>query len=219
MNNENLGTVLALRYKLQFKKTFVKILVYGCLHYSAEMIVPGSSYNQNSAPSVQLLSGSSVLVQWGGIPGTHHILECCRNDSGMWVTVGEGPIQGLSNVVDGLDCGEKYSFRVNSGPPSTPVIVQSRTSCSTWQQEQFHRRYMELDELGRGRFSVVRRARDRGTAQEVAVKQIVCKRQSRDVTQAEYTLMARLQHSNIVRALALFSNAPQLGVDTIVMEL
>ncbi|XP_021922834.1 triple functional domain protein-like isoform X3 [Zootermopsis nevadensis] len=186
---------------------------------SAWLCITGSSYNQNSAPSVQLLSGSSVLVQWGGIPGTHHILECCRNDSGMWVTVGEGPIQGLSNVVDGLDCGVKYSFRVNSGPPSTPVIVQSRTSCSTWQQEQFHRRYMELDELGRGRFSVVRRARDRGTAQEVAVKQIVCKRQSRDVTQAEYTLMARLQHSNIVRALALFSNAPQLGVDTIVMEL
>lgn len=189
------------------------------LHYFSEVTVSGSSCNQNGVPSVQLLSGSSVLVQWDGIPGGQYILECCQNDSGVWITVGDGPVQGLSNVVDGLDSGEEYSFRVNLGPPSAPVIVQAETGCSTWQQEQFHRRYIELDELGRGRFSVVRRARDRVTAQEVAVKQVVCRRQSRDVTQAEYALMARLQHSNIVMALALFSSAPQPCMDTIVMEL
>jgi hypothetical protein len=194
-------------------------LIYGHLYYFAEVTVSGSSFNQNDAPSVQLLSGSSVHVQWDGLPGEHYILECCRSDSGVWMTVGEGPVQGLSNVVDGLASGEEYSFRVNSGPPSAPVIVQAETGCSTWQQEQFHRRYIELDELGRGRFSVVRRARDRGTAQEVAVKQVMSRQQSHDVTQAEYALMARLQHSNIVRALALFSNAPQPSVDTIVMEL
>jgi hypothetical protein len=48
---------------------------------------------------------------------------------------------------------------------------------------------------------------------------VVGRRQAHDVTQAEYALMARLQHSNIVRALALFENAPQHFMDTIVMEL
>jgi serine/threonine protein kinase len=121
--------------------------------------------------------------------------------------------------VDGLVLGEEHSFRVNSGPPSAPITVHAQPGSSTWQQEQFHRRYVELEELGHGRFSVVRRARDRVTAQEVAIKEVVGRRQMHDVTQAEYALMARLQHSNIVRALALFENAPQPSMDTIVMEL
>lgn len=173
----------------------------------------------NGAPSVQPLTGSSVLVQWDGVPSGHYSLECCQHDSGSWVTVGGGPIQGLSNVVEGLEPGEKYSFRINSGLPSTLVTLQEQPENSTWQQDQFHRRYIELEELGHGRFSIVKRARDRGTAQEVAIKQVVEKRQSLEVTQAEYSLMARLQHSNIVRALALFEGAPQPGLDTIVMEL
>jgi len=181
--------------------------------------VPGSHCNHSGAPRAQLLSRSSVLVEWDGLPAGHYILECCHHDSGSWVTVGNGPIQGLSKVVHGLESGEEYSFRVNSGHPSTPVIIPAQWGSSTWQQEQFLRRYVELEELGRGRFSVVRRARDRGTSQEVAVKQVLARRQSHNVTQAEYALMARLQHSNIVRALALFTNAPQPCMDTIVMEL
>lgn len=194
-------------------------MIYSQSHYFAEAAVPGAPCNQNGTPSVQPLSESSVLVQWDGIPGGPYTLECSRHDSGSWVTVGDGPVQGLSSVVDGLDPGEEYSFRVNSGPPSTPVTLQTQIGSSTWQQEQFHRRYIELEELGRGRFSVVKRARDRGTAQEVAIKQVMARQQSHDITQAEYALMARLQHSNIVRALALFDNAPQPCMDTIVMEL
>jgi hypothetical protein len=158
-------------------------------------------------------------VEWNGPPGGHYILECCRRGCGSWVAVGNGPIQGLSSVVDGLVLGEEYSFRVNSGPPSAPVTVHSQPGGSTWQQEQFHRRYIELEELGHGRFSVVRRARDRVTAQEVAIKEVMRRRQAHRVTQAECALMTRLQHTNIVRALALFENAPQPSMDTIVMEL
>lgn len=196
-----------------------RCLLCGQLCYFNDVNVPGSHCNHSGAPRVQLLSRSSVLVEWDGLPAGHYILECCHHDSGSWVTVGNGPIQGLSKVVHGLDSGEEYSFRVNSGHPSTPVIIPAQWGSSTWQQEQFLRRYVELEELGRGRFSVVRRARDRGTSQEVAVKQVLARRQSHNVTQAEYALMARLQHSNIVRALALFTNAPQPCMDTIVMEL
>jgi hypothetical protein len=80
-------------------------------------------------------------------------------------------------------------------------------------------RYLELDEIGKGRFAVVRRARDRGTGQEVALKQTPRQKQSRSLTRAEYDLLASTHHGNIVRAFALFENAPQLGVDTIVLEL
>ena len=170
-------------------------------------------------PTVQLLSGLGVLVQWEGVPSGHYMLECCRHNSSSWVVVGGGPVQGLSHVVEGLDPGDKYIFRVNAGPSSIPIIIQPKTGNSSWEEEQFRRRYVELEEMGHGRFCVVKRARDRGTGQEVAVKQVVCKKQSHEVTQAEYTLLAQLQHANIVRALALFNSAPQTGMDSIVMEL
>lgn len=88
-----------------------------------------------------------------------------------------------------------------------------------WEAEQFVSRYLELEELGHGRFARVRRAKDRGTGQEVALKQTCRLRQSRSLTRAEYDFLRSIRHSNIVRAFALFENAPQPGVDTIVLEL
>lgn len=78
---------------------------------------------------------------------------------------------------------------------------------------------MELQEIDRGRFSVVRLAKDRGTGLEVALKQVSRRKQPHNITQAEYTLLASMQHLNIIRAMALFDNAPVPGVDTIVLEL
>lgn len=88
-----------------------------------------------------------------------------------------------------------------------------------WEAEQFTGRYLELEELGSGRFAKVRRAKDRGTGQEVALKQICRQRQARRLTQAEYELLASTRHDNIVRAYAFFENAPRPGIDTIVLEL
>lgn len=76
-----------------------------------------------------------------------------------------------------------------------------------------------MQEIDRGRFSIVRLAKDRGTGLEVALKQISRRKQPHSVTQAEYTLLASTQHVNIIRAMALFDNAPLPGVDTIVLEL
>lgn len=155
------------------------------------------------------------------------MIECSRLRFGDWVVV-SSMIRGLSYILEGLLPGETYTFRVVmclrngstlvSGPPSNPVSLPP-TDSGHWQQEQFRRRYEELEEIGHGRFAVVRKARDCGTLQEVAVKQVSCKKQAREITQAEYALLARLQNLNIVRALALFENAPQPGIDSIVMEL
>lgn len=88
-----------------------------------------------------------------------------------------------------------------------------------WEAEQFRKRYEELEELGRGRMSIVRAARDRSTGHVVAVKQVNRKHQSTSVTQAEYSLLATLRHSHLPQALALFTKAPNPGTDSIVMEL
>nr|CAD7398873.1 unnamed protein product [Timema poppensis] len=146
-----------------------------------------------------------------------------RHQFGDWVPVGSTTkVQGLSHVVDGLTPGETYSFRVLSplyggakiaGLPSSPVATPLADA------SRFRHRYQELEELGLGRFAVVRKARDRGTSQEVAVKQVSCRRQCHSATHAEYSLMAQLHHVNVVRALALFDNAPQFGTDSIVIEL
>nr|CAD7426990.1 unnamed protein product [Timema monikensis] len=190
---------------------------------SAYLTVSGSPFNPPSQPHVQVLNSKSILVQWEGEACGHFLLECSRHQFGDWVPVGSTTkVQGLSHVVDGLTPGETYSFRVLSplyggakiaGLPSSPVATPLADA------SRFRHRYQELEELGIGRFAVVRKARDRGTSQEVAVKQVSCRRQCHSATHAEYSLMAQLHHVNVVRALALFDNAPQLGTDSIVIEL
>lgn len=72
---------------------------------------------------------------------------------------------------------------------------------------------------GRGRTAVVELAQDRGTGQQVALKQVDRRKIPQCATRAEYNLLTGLNHAGVLRGLALFENAPIPGVDTIVMEL
>lgn len=83
---------------------------------------------------------------------------------------------------------------------------------------QFSHRYTVLSELGRGRCAVVKLARDTGTGQLVASKQISRNLQALIKTQAEYKIISAITHSNVVKGLCLYQNAPHPGTDTIVME-
>lgn len=85
--------------------------------------------------------------------------------------------------------------------------------------KEFSQRYVELKELGVGRFAQVYRARDTESGRQVALKQICRLKQSRTLTRAEYDLLETIRHENIVRAFALFEDAPQPDIDTIVLEL
>ena len=62
---------------------------------------------------------------------------------------------------------------------------------SCWKRD-FERRYIELEELGRGRFSVVRKCQEILTGQEVAVKFINRRKQTRDETRKEYEILAMI---------------------------
>lgn len=175
-------------------------------------------------PTIQVLSSTSVQLDWDNPQKTPYYVEHCKLGSGEWTSPSKSVITESTYVVDDLVPGETYSFRLVSSQtkavslPSVAVTLPIGDNL-LWQQEQFRRRYMELEEISRGRFSIVRLAKDRGTNVEVALKQITRRKQAHQVTQAEYALLAGMEHPNIIRSLALFDNAPVPGIDTIVLEL
>lgn len=169
----------------------------------------------------RVLSTTKVEVDWERPDIDSCNLEYRTIPSLEWIPVLE-VVRSPPAVLELLP-GASYSFRVvgkngNATSPSSVVTLPMDEGIS-WEAEQFVGRYLELDELGKGRFAIVRRARDRGTGQEVALKQTPRHKQSRLLTRAEYDLLASTHHGNIVRAFALFENAPQPGVDTIILEL
>lgn len=184
-----------------------------------------SNYPPLPEPKIQVMSCSSVLLEWETPNYNQFLIEYCKLGTGEWVSPNNNqPIDSQVFTVESLIPGETYSFRIiatQNNIVSLPSIAVTLPVAENlrWQQEQFKRRYMELEEIDRGRFSVVRLARDRGTGVEVALKQVTRRKQNHHITQAEYSLLAGMQHVNIIRALALFDNAPLPGIDTIVLEL
>lgn len=65
-------------------------------------------------------------------------------------------------------------------------------------KDNFESHYMEVVEVGRGRFSVVKRCDHRSSKRAVAVKQVNKRLMRRDKVTQELSLLHRLQHSNIV---------------------
>ncbi|KAL1516598.1 hypothetical protein ABEB36_000493 [Hypothenemus hampei] len=191
-------------------------------------------------PQIQLLTSNSVVLQFD--QSGQFCVEYCKWGTTEWIPAKHQAVTGSDNsiIVDDLVAGETYSFRLVSlqhNTTSLPTVVTVPIADTLlWQQEQLQRRYIELEDIGRGRFSIVRLAKDRGkfkaliltylygnstigTNVEVALKQVTRKKQPHHVTQAEYALLATIEHPNIIRSLALFDNAPHPGTDTIVLEL
>ncbi|XP_058808184.1 triple functional domain protein-like isoform X3 [Phymastichus coffea] len=169
----------------------------------------------------RVLDSTRIEVDWEGHEVGRCDVEYRSMPSTNW-TMAIEDVDGPPVILELLP-GASYSFRAvgknGSLTSASPVVNLPLGDGTAWEAEQFVARYLELDEIGKGRFAVVRRARDRGTGQEVALKQTPRQKQSRSLTRAEYDLLASTHHGNIVRAFALFENAPQLGVDTIVLEL
>lgn len=196
----------------------------GSVECSASLIVMEAS-SPLPEPKIQVLSCSSVLLEWESDSYKQFLVEFCKLGSGEWLSPNNQlPLNSQSYTVEHLIPGETYSFRIIALPnkivslPSLALTLPVADNLR-WQQEQFKRRYIELEELDRGRYAVVRKAQDRGTGNEVALKQIFRRKQSHKVTQAEYALLVGIQHFNIIHAMALFDNAPVPGIDTIVLEL
>merc|ERR1712029_379278 len=70
-------------------------------------------------------------------------------------------------------------------------------------QSNFERSYIELEELGRGRFSVVRRCQEIMSGNEVAVKFINRRKQDEHETLREYKYLSEMKHPNVISALGV----------------
>lgn len=197
---------------------------YGSATCTAVLTVT-DNYPPLPEPKIQVISCSSVLLEWESTNYSQFTVEYCKLGSGEWISSNNNhPISVQAFTVENLIPGETYSFRIvatQNNVVSLPTVAVTLPVAENlrWQQEQFKRRYIELEEIDRGRFSVVRLAKDRGTGEEVALKQVTRRKQPHHITQAEYLLLAGMQHLNIIRSLALFDNAPLPGIDTIVLEL
>lgn len=174
--------------------------------------------------NIEVVNPTSVRVSWDFTSATNsYVIEYCRIGTMKWTKNDDKPVRSRY-ILTGLTPGESYTFRLlclNTNVASLPStsVTMPLSETHMWQQQQFNNRYTTLSELGRGRFAVIRLASDSVTGHHVALKQISRKHQDLLTTQEEYKILASVQHPNIVRGLAFFENAPNQGIDTIVMEL
>ncbi|EFA00236.2 Kalirin-like Protein [Tribolium castaneum] len=224
--DEGVAMLIIDNVKLSDSGTYsVTISNEGGICQSSALLTVTDPYPALQEPQIQVLSCSSVLLEWESEFYHQFWIEYCQLGTGEWLSPNNNRvINSQRYTVENLIPGETYSFRIIAvqnklvSLPSVAITLPVADNLK-WQQEQFKNRYLELEEISRGRFSIVRRAKDRGTNLEVALKQVTRRRQSHHVTQAEYGLLAGMQHVNVIRAMALFDNAPQPGIDTIVLEL
>uniref|UniRef100_A0A8C7RB56 non-specific serine/threonine protein kinase n=1 Tax=Oncorhynchus mykiss TaxID=8022 RepID=A0A8C7RB56_ONCMY len=84
--------------------------------------------------------------------------------------------------------------------PPVCVVVSSDGVRVSW-KDNFESHYTEVAELGRGRFSVVKRCEHKSTKHTVAVKLVNKKLMKRDQVTQELSLLQRLQHTHLVTLL------------------
>nr|XP_012140243.1 PREDICTED: triple functional domain protein isoform X5 [Megachile rotundata] len=152
------------------------------------------------------------------------IAPCLPSDSGIYHCRVEHETGSCSAKIPlrvvGIDTNAwRDAIDTDRSDDSNDSSSMHRAHSKDAESERCIDRYLELEELGNGRFAKVCRAREKGSVREVALKQIFRVRQRLSVTRAEYDFLRTTCHDNIVRALALFEDLPQPGIDTIVLEL
>ena len=98
---------------------------------------------------------------------------------------------------------EVSPYRRWSEAASTLETVTNKVSHYEW-QSNFERSYIELEELGRGRFSVVRRCQEIMSGNEVAVKFVNKRKQNEEDTLKEYRNLAHVKNPYIITSMGLY---------------
>lgn len=141
----------------------------GGVQSSARLSVGGGA---PGVPGVRAHPSGGLLVQWDEPSPVH--LEYCRVGEGEWRRASEAPAAANTLALEELPAGQ-YSFRLvcsRSGAAGAASAAAGGGGGGAWHQEQFARRYTAEEELGRGRTARVLAARDTGTGQRVALKQV-----------------------------------------------
>ncbi|XP_077364272.1 triple functional domain protein isoform X1 [Festucalex cinctus] len=168
-----------------------------------EFLVPLSDVTCDNGESVTLrckvCGRPRATVTWRG-PNQTNLVNNGRF-SITYSDTGEATLRivGVASDDDGVyTCVAANELGSATSTASLRVLAVSTDGLRVSWKDNFDSHYIEVVELGRGRFSVVKRCDHRATKRPVAVKQVNKKLMRRDRVTQEVNLLHRLQHPNIV---------------------
>uniref|UniRef100_A0A8D3A9Y8 non-specific serine/threonine protein kinase n=1 Tax=Scophthalmus maximus TaxID=52904 RepID=A0A8D3A9Y8_SCOMX len=177
-------------------------------------------------PVAQEASSTAVMVHWPPPASSAHCavssytVEYRQEDSLLWQQVASSREECVQ--IDALIPGGHYQFRVRAsnrwgvGPPSEPSNMVTLPSDSGYDgtgiqwKENFDSTFSEICEIGRGRFSVVRKCLNKSTKKEVAVKFVSKKMQKKEQAAHEADLLQHVQNHQLVALLDTYESPSSL---------
>lgn len=175
-------------------------------------------------PVIRSQVGTSVHLEWSPPHGNKQIqgytIEFRENGSESWQAA-IPYVPNTSQFIGDLTPGTTYQFRVSSNnsismsepsQPSQPVTIPSdnelneriENSTSRW-KSTFEKDFTEVEEIARGRFSVVKKVLQNCTNRELAVKCIHKRLIDVDHVEAEYSTLQSLQHENLIPVFDIYT--------------
>ncbi|XP_054471827.1 kalirin [Anoplopoma fimbria] len=174
-------------------------------------------------PVAQEASSTAVMIHWPPPASSAHCavssytVEYRQEDSLLWQQVASSREECIQ--IDALIPGGHYQFRVRAsnrwggGPPSEPSNMITLPSSNSgydgtgiqW-KENFEATFSEICEIGRGRFSVVRKCLNKTTKKEVAVKFVSKKMQKKEQVAHEADVLQHVQHHQLVALLDTYES-------------
>ncbi|KAM8883086.1 triple functional domain protein-like isoform 4-T4 [Synchiropus picturatus] len=177
-----------------------------------EFLLPLSDVTCDNGESVTLRckvsSRTRVTVTWRG-PNQSNLLNN-GHTSALFSENGEATLRivGVTSEDDGVyTCVATNELGSVSSSASLRVLAVSTDGSRVSWKDNFDSHYSEVVELGRGRFSVVKRCDHKGTKRSVAVKLVNKKMMRRDRVTQELNLLQRLQHPHIISLLDTYETA------------
>uniref|UniRef100_UPI003AAE5F69 kalirin n=1 Tax=Centroberyx gerrardi TaxID=166262 RepID=UPI003AAE5F69 len=166
-------------------------------------------------PVAQEASSTAVMLHWAPPASSAHCsvssytVEYRQEDSLLWQQASSSREECVQ--IEALIPGGHYQFRVRAsnrwggGPPSEPSNMVTLPSCNSgydgtgiqW-KENFESSFSEICEIGRGRFSVVRKCLNKTTKKEVAVKFVSKKMQKKEQVAHEADILRHVQNHQLV---------------------
>lgn len=186
-----------------------------------EFLVPLSDVTCDSGESVTLrckvCGRPRASVTWKG-PDQNNLTNN-GHVSTAYSDTGEATLRiiGVASEDDGVyTCVATNELGSVTSSASLRVLAVSTGGIRVSWKDNFESHYTEVVELGRGRFSVVKRCDQQGSKRPVAVKQVNKKLMRRDRVTQELRLLQRLQHPHIV---ALIDTYETPGSYALVLEM
>ncbi|KAH0504387.1 Kalirin [Microtus ochrogaster] len=188
---------------------------HGTASTSATVKVQGVPAAPNR-PIAQERSCTSVILRWlppastGNCTISGYTVEYREEGSQVWQQSVASTLDTYL-VIEDLSPGCPYQFRVSASNPwgislpreasefvHLPEYDAAADGATISWKENFDSAYTELNEIGRGRFSIVKKCIHKATRKDVAVKFVSKKMKKKEQAAQEAALLQHLQHPQYV---------------------